>query len=790
MSMSAALRKSVTDLTRRRARTFFTVITLALAVASVGILAVSSVMEQSMDREVAATKLSDVTVSMKPLRLDASQVARLERLPNVAAVEPRSVFSTRVFVGARRDTALVVGVRDFDRQDADVVAVEAGAARAGSVLADRNNASHTRFDAVTGDTARLIGGDGSVLTVPVAGVGRNLTGADQVVGGAIVFYTDVGTVARLSGTAGFTSLGLRLDDASRPAAERTVAALRDELRATTTFTAFDDLPVIQEEGSYPGKDEFAKLASVLNIVTVLALLSALVLLSNTMTTLIGEQTGEIAAMKAIGARRRDIRRMYLRTALLFGALGALVGAALGVVMTNVLVRFLASLGFGIDATFGVSVPVLAASIVVGLLGPPLAALPAIRRATRLPLREALRASGAAVGGQGRLDRVLRRASALPRNVQIGLRGLGRRKRRSLATGLQVSLAVATLLALLSLGSGVGQTTASAFDDNHFDVWVQAVASKPFDPGAERVVRAVHGVQDTQPWMRNSVRVDDADVPAWGLPARPMMNTRMIDGRWYGEAEVGARAKVAVLGRTLANTTGKDVGDTIRIGTSNGPARLRVIGISANQMDNAGVVFLPVTTLQSVLGSPGAVNSLWITSESKNHAEIDHTTTHVEDALAARGNQVGTWVNYDVKDKAIAANGQLTTSLTVLGLLIVAISLVGLVNAITMAVLERTREIGMLRSVGARARDIRHIFATEGLIVAALGWGAGVPLGYVLARLIGWGTGEIVGLEIDFVFPLSHVAIALAGTLALAGLVMLAPVRRAARVGPGEALRYT
>ena len=76
---------------------------------------------------------------------------------------------------------------------------------------------------------------------------------------------------------------------------------------------------------------------------------------------------------------------------------------------------------------------------------------------------------------------------------------------------------------------------------------------------------------------------------------------------------------------------------------------------------------------------------------------------------------------------------LTMSITVLGLLIVAISMVGLVNAITMGVLERTREIGMLRCVGARARDVRGIFATEGLVVAVLGWLLGVPLGWAIAR---------------------------------------------------------
>jgi putative ABC transport system permease protein len=154
--------------------------------------------------------------------------------------------------------------------------------------------------------------------------------------------------------------------------------------------------------------------------------------------------------------------VYLRTALMLGALGALVGAALGVLLANALVGFFASLFFGIETSFGVSVPILLASLLLGLVGPPLAALPAIRRASRLPLSEALSATGSAVGGQGRLDAVLRRVRFLPRNAQIGLRGLGRRKRRSLATMLQVSLAVATLLALLSVGPGVGKTTGGWF----------------------------------------------------------------------------------------------------------------------------------------------------------------------------------------------------------------------------------------------------------------------------------------------------------------------------------------
>jgi putative ABC transport system permease protein len=96
---------------------------------------------------------------------------------------------------------------------------------------------------------------------------------------------------------------------------------------------------------------------------------------------------------------------------------------------------------------------------------------------------------------------------------------------------------------------------------------------------------------------------------------------------------------------------------------------------------------------------------------------------------------------------------------------------------------------MLRSIGARSRDVRRIFATEGLAVAFLGWTLGVPLGYLLARAIGWAAGEATGLSIAFVFPFGYLAIALVGTIVLAAVVMLGPLHRAVRFKPGEALRY-
>jgi ABC-type antimicrobial peptide transport system permease subunit len=116
-------------------------------------------------------------------------------------------------------------------------------------------------------------------------------------------------------------------------------------------------------------------------------------------------------------------------------------------------------------------------------------------------------------------------------------------------------------------------------------------------------------------------------------------------------------------------------------------------------------------------------------------------------------------------------------------------MVGLINAVTMSVLERTREIGILRCTVARARDIRRIFTAEGIAVSLAGWLLGSPIGYALARAFNWLLLEVIGIEFGFTFPPLNLLIALVGTVVLALLIMRIPLRRAVRFKPREAIRY-
>jgi putative ABC transport system permease protein len=786
--VSASLRKSITDLSRRRTRTLFTVATLGIAVASFALLAVPTLIDRTMQDEVRAARLVHLTVEFRPLELTDGQLAALAALPNVAALEAGNEADARVLVGERRAPAEIYGVRDFARQTVNVVRIDSGAApRPGEVLVDVQDANVGVYGGGVGDTVRIVGVD---RPLRISGKAFDLLGGDRVQSDkVIVLYTTTDTVSALSGDHGYGGLAFRLRDTRPAAAAATVAAVRRYLQTVPGFTGLSQLPQVRAPDDWPGKEDTENFAKLMSVITLVALLSALVLIANTMTTLVAEQTGEIGIMRALGARRRQVAVVYLKTALLLATLGTAAGIGLGVLLSSLLARYFASTFWAVDVGFGVDLKVVILSALVGLLAPPLAALPAIRRGVRVDLREALESTGSAVGSQDAGDRLLRRARFLPRTAQIGLRGVGRRKRGSLATAVIVALAVGNMLAFMGLAAAATQTTRAAWDEHAEQLRIWTNGRELFDERAARAIRATPGVAQAQAAQVTDVELAGEDAVIWGVVRDPLIRLKVTDGRWFTAAEEQGREHVAVVESALARVTGVRVGDRVRVSTPAGSTPFRIIGLSKNRQEDGTVLFVPLTTARSVLGETHGATTYWIRTTSPGHALVDRTMTRLEDRLARLGYEVGGEITYVKQRDEIAANRSLTTTIALIGLLIVAISMAGLANAVTTNVLERRREIGILRCLGARARDIRRIFTTEGLVLVLAGWLLGIPVGYAILRGLIWLVERIVNVDLPVVFPLANIPLTLAGTVALALLIMLLPVRSAARLRPGDALRY-
>ena len=354
---------------------------------------------------------------------------------------------------------------------------------------------------------------------------------------------------------------------------------------------------------------------------------------------------------------------------------------------------------------------------------PLAALPAIRRAVRLPLRDALQATGSAVGGDHGSDRLLRRVHFLPRTAQIGLRNVSRRRRRSLSTAIAIAFAVGTLLAVLGLADGVANTSRASWGDHGEDVRISSEGRRPLNAQAARLIRTTPG-------------------------------------------------------------------DEVRVQTASGPVDLRVIGISANQQENGTALFVPLPTMHALLpGIPADANDYWVRTTSHDHAVIDRTTTRIEDTLTTHGYDVSSEVKYVRLANEIANYRTLTT------------------NDRRPRLPDRRDQHGRPRecSDDERARThtrdrhpsldrrpcprrpphLRHRNPRSRPHGLADRDPARLPA-RPLPRLADQ---EVSNVEIPFTFPRWYLAPAVAGTIVLAPLITVLPIRRAVRYRPGDALRY-
>jgi hypothetical protein len=220
--VSTLTRKSWGDLRRHRARTVLTMCTLGLAIASLGIAAVPGLMSSAMQQQVQASRLYDVAVTTHDLVLDSAQLRTLGRLPNIAAVDARVEYSTRVSVGSHQQDAVVWGI-DLANQPVDRVTLASGSLPGpGELLSDQGNAGEADLVATSGDQVGVRNTEGTETSLRVSGMAHGLATSPSSAGSDdAVFYGSEATVRSLASIGGVNQLAFRLVDNSPAALHRT-----------------------------------------------------------------------------------------------------------------------------------------------------------------------------------------------------------------------------------------------------------------------------------------------------------------------------------------------------------------------------------------------------------------------------------------------------------------------------------------------------------------------------------------------------------------------------------------
>jgi putative ABC transport system permease protein len=800
--MSTMTRKAWGDLTQHRARSLLAVGTLSIAIASLGFLAVPALLNAAMNRQIAGSHLYEVGISTSTLDLSAAQLRALGGLPGVAAVSPAVGYATTATSASGPQDVELAGTA-LASAPVNTVALFTGRMPGpGEVVADAGNARATGFAVPDGGTIDVRAASGRLVRLRVSGTGLNLYATPGANGSATpVFYAPTATAQALRGVGGYNYLGFRLTNDSTAAQSRVVAEVRAYLTAQTGTDPITALPAVRAPGQWPGQSGFDHIVALLYIITILAFASALFLISATMNTLIAEQAGEIAILKTLGGRRRQIAGITVRTAAMLGATGAVIGTILGIAIAYLLAGYFAVKLIDVSFGFAISVPVVVTSLVVGPVLAVAASLPALRRALRRPVAETLAGTGTGGYGSGWLDRLVARSGLLagtrvPGSVRMGVRNALRQKRRSAATVAQVAVAAGLAIAFLALGQSVTAVISQTIGLLRFSFstgMAPTNGARPFGSQALAVAASTPGVTGAEPVETSSVLYNGQTYTAWGLGAHPLYSYRLSAGRWFTAADTAADVRTAVppvvLGPALARLANIRVGQILTLTMAAGPTRARVIGIDTGQTNNGGTVYFPLQVLERLDGGPGTSDSIWLTTASSAHDAIDRATTAAANRLAAAGYPVSTTEIYVTEAQITAADTAILTIVEILGLVVVATMLMGLVGALNMGVIERTREVGILRCVGARARQIRRVFTAEAVALAAVGWALGLLLGWLMYQ----GLLALILHNVDVTlpedFPPAIPLITLAGVVVLTLIVIRGPLRRATRIQPGTALRY-
>lgn len=776
--MTISFRKVLRDLLNRPLRSALTILGIIVGVAGlVAIVATGQNLVRAQAAAFAAGSRADLTVFT--WNADRGLARAVEALPNVASAELRSTLATKWQVGRDWQDVYLIGVNDFAAIGVNRIEAAEGAFPSGDEVMPETAVRDLARVAV-GQPILVRDRQGQSHEVTLSGFAYSPAALSPALTHLAVAYAPAERVRRWNGATGDNALVVRFDDFA--AREETITAIQQLLRQR-------GLPIMQQQVRDPdnfiGKRELDALVRVLGLFSALGLLLSGFLAANTLSAIAAEGTREIGVMKAVGATPRQVLLVYLSGALTYGVIGALIGLPLGAVVGAWLYQRAASLT-SIGPEYIVSPQAIALGLLVGLGVTLVAGLPAALSAARVTVREAMSAEGVAARfGEQPLERALTRLRGLPRTTLIAVRNLGRRQGRNLVTLVMIALAVASFLAARTTSASVDTAIAAIFRAYSADAWLSL--GQPVAPAFAGQLRATPGVIAVEPWSLTNGFVRQRRVRVWGVPAATRLYIpNLVEGRWL---RPGAPDE-AVVSADVAHERGIQVGDTIDLTIGERERPLTVVGILVDNAiflgsSIAGKVFAPIETVDR-LRDRSVADFFALSVADPRPEAVDATLADLEGR--SRAFRPATEAAH--ADRAAAANPArlLSGALWAMAVLVGLIGALGVLNTLTLNVIERRREIGVMRVIGARDRQVASVFVTEGVVLGLLGWLLGVALGY----LVGWGFVGALGralFPMAYVFPWPAVAASLLFTLLIAGAASLAPALVAARLPAATALRY-
>ncbi|MFN8382285.1 MAG: FtsX-like permease family protein [Anaerolineales bacterium] len=797
MMINSRWKKVWADFWSNRGRTFLTIITIAVGAFAVGFNSnLGLYMNESMDTDFLSANPSEAEVYASPLNDDMVKMAR--SIPGVDTVEGFSSISARIL----RPDGTYVDINFTAVEDPSQLTLNTLKPALGETIIPTYGEKETILDASAmslgykpGDKIVLELASGKKREITLTGYMHAVTGFPYNLAQTVNAYVTPKTLEWLGGNIdNYAMLSVSVTEKQTDAEHVTavaqaVADRMERAGATVYFVS------VYQPGHHFAYNITQGVFFVLAILGYLTVLLSGFLIVNTITALMTQHVRQIGIMKATGGSTIQIFGMYMVLILAFGIGSLFIAIPLANAAASMIGGGMAQwLNFhtapykGYTSTF-------VQQFIVAVVVPLIAAIFPIYNSVKITVREALSDYG--LGGNAKIkdDSVRENAVLIPRPIRISLRNTFRRKARLSITLFTLVLGGAVFIGVYNLWASFDKVMEDIQGYFLADINIAFDRGYRYDKVAS-IAKNIPGVEGAEGWLEYTGTLDMGEDEAGTqiLFVAPPSTSKLIDpiitsGRWLQPGDENA---VVIGNHLLQIFPDLKVGDWLTIETNGNKTKWLIVGTySITGNVNPPLLYVNYEYLSMLVGEPEMAYSLRVITSQHDAATQRRINDQIQAAFEKSGIQISsTQLGSEFIESQKSQTDVLVYFMLVMASLIAIVGGLGLMGTMSINVLERTREIGVMRAIGASNGDIQAIVITEGMVIGILSWAISIFLSIPITKVLCYGVGTaILTAPMPTVYGASGVIAWLIFTIVLGTLASALPARRASRLTVRDTLAY-
>ena len=788
--------KVLSDLWDDKTRTGLVIASIAVGVFAIGMIITAYViLREDINRSYAAVNPPNIEIWTDPFYEDFSRL--LEKVPGVEDVEGRRLLNIRTKKGAENwQNMILVGLPDTAGKINHMDAVDGKPYPGEKEVVISQNLMHISGYQV-GDSIEIELPDGSKHFLTVVGLVTDQTTSRPDPNATNNAYISIKTLRSLGVDESFNHLLITVQGAGN-----------DQAFIALIAANIQDKIERNEREVYRMKEklstEHPMTETILAVIGVLGALGGLItilsssLIINTLNALLTQQLRQIGIMKLVGGRSYQILGMYLILIIAYSLAALVLAVPLGAAAGYALALFITNMMGAVVQGFRIIPAAVITQILIAILIPLGAGFFPVRSGAKTNVRRAI--SNYRPTSQTEKDSLFSRNSHLfrwiSRPILLSFRNTFRKRGRLLLTIFTLTVAGAVFIAVFNVRDSMGSLMDQLMQ--HFLGDVTVDFSQPYPVSqVERTLLAIPGIESVEGWSGVGGEIWDANddlVTNFTIIAPPqdtkLLTPELVAGRWLMPGE----DKAIVVSDTIYESyPDLQPGDRLIVKIPGHP--------------EAGWTVAGVFRFVKMLGDPLAyANFDFITSQLKmvNQASSFRIITSAHDAASQRTltGQIdrhltdrdyaiqGVRSGYLIRENATQAVNILVIFLLIMAVLTAFVGSIGLTGTMSINVLERTREIGVMRTIGAVDTVIMQSVIIEGLVIGMITWvlaiGLSFPISTLLLTIIGK---AMMGSAMTLSFTPIGILIWLGVVIVLSVIASIMPARNAARLTINEVLAY-